>query len=64
MVVDEGRLDVVPGRVVRNREGGIYLETGKGIIEIKEIQYPGKKRLSVSDFLRGFSLPEGTLFGK
>jgi methionyl-tRNA formyltransferase len=64
MVVDEGRLDVVPGRVIRNREGRLHLETGKGIIEILEIQYPGKKRLSAADFLRGFSLPSGTLFGK
>ena len=63
-VVDEYSLGLVPGRVVRPVKGGLYVETGKGIIEIREIQYPGKKRLSVPDFLRGFSLSEGTLLGK
>lgn len=63
-VVEEHGLDGVPGRVVRVTKEAIHVETGQGRIGIREIQYPGKKRLSVSDFLRGFSLPEGTLLGK
>jgi len=63
-VADEDRLDVVPGRVVRDAEGGLLVETGRGVLEIREIQYPGKKRLSSHDFLRGFSLPEGTVLGQ
>jgi methionyl-tRNA formyltransferase len=39
------------------------VETGQGVVGIREIQYPGKKRLGADDFLRGFSLPEGTLLG-
>lgn len=62
-VVDEDSLDLVPGRVVRPMKGGLYVETGKGVIEIREIQYPGKKRLSTPEFLRGFSLSEGTILG-
>ena len=63
-VVDERGLDGVPGRVVRHTNEAIHVDTGQGMIGIREIQYPGKKRLSISDFLRGFPLPEGTMFGK
>ncbi|MGD8982820.1 MAG: methionyl-tRNA formyltransferase [Desulfobacteraceae bacterium] len=62
-VVDRGGLDGVPGRVVRHTKDAIHVDTGQGMIGIREIQYPGKKRLSIPDFLRGFPLPEGTLFG-
>ena len=63
-VVDEGQLDGVPGRVVKSSSGQIHVETGKGVIGIREIQFPGKRRLTVADFLRGFSLSEGTLLGE
>jgi len=63
-VVNEDRLDTVPGRVAGHGEGGLLVETGKGRIAINEMQYPGKKKLSATDFLRGFSLPEGTILGK
>jgi len=63
MVVDRSGLDGVPGRVVRHTKEAIHVDTGQGIIGIREIQYPGKKRLSIPDFLRGFPLPEGTIFG-
>ncbi|MGD8230223.1 MAG: methionyl-tRNA formyltransferase [Desulfobacteraceae bacterium] len=62
-VVDRSGLDGVPGRVVRHTKDAIYVDTGQGVIGIREIQYPGKKRLPIRDFLRGFPLPEGTLFG-
>ncbi|MBW2610324.1 MAG: methionyl-tRNA formyltransferase [Deltaproteobacteria bacterium] len=63
-VLDEDHLDVIPGRVVKDSDEGLIVETGKGLIKIREMQYPGKKRLSSNDFLRGFSLPEGTILGK
>jgi methionyl-tRNA formyltransferase len=62
-VVDGSGLDGVPGRVVRHTKEAIHVDTGQGMLGIREIQYPGKKRLSIPDFLRGFPLPEGTLFG-
>ncbi|MDY7037374.1 MAG: methionyl-tRNA formyltransferase, partial [Thermodesulfobacteriota bacterium] len=61
-VVDEACHDAVPGRVLRVG-GALHVETGKGVIKIREIQYPGKKRLSASAFLRGFPLSEGTVLG-
>ena len=30
-----------------------------GTVGIRELQYPGKNRLPVKDFLRGFTIPEG-----
>ena len=63
-VADEDRTDVVSGRVAGHGGSGLLVETGKGVIEIREIQYPGKKRMSTTDFLRGFSLSEGTILGK
>ncbi|MGD8229113.1 MAG: methionyl-tRNA formyltransferase, partial [Desulfobacteraceae bacterium] len=62
-VVDRSGLDGVPGRVVRHTKKAIHVEAGQGMIGIREIQYPGRKRLSIPEFLRGFPLPEGTIFG-
>ena len=54
----------VPGRMIDAAEGVLHIETKRGIVGVKEIQYPGKKRLPVKEFLRGFNLPYGTIFGK
>ena len=58
------RSDTIPGRVIRKDKNSLKVETGKGVVEIREIQYPGKKRLPVGDFLKGYDLPEGTLLGE
>jgi len=62
-VDDEAREGLSPGRVAGLSEGGLLVETGRGIVEIKEFQTPGKKRLCAGDFLRGFPMEEGTMFG-
>jgi methionyl-tRNA formyltransferase len=62
-ISDEKRLDVVPGRVAGHSEGALEVETGKGVLQISELQIPGKKRLAASDFLRGFPLNKGTILG-
>lgn len=62
-VVNDGPLEGVSGRATKHLDGGLRVETGKGVIEIREIQYPGKKRLPTSDFLRGFPLSEGSILG-
>ena len=63
-VIDEERLDTVPGKVSRQIEDALEVETGRGVIEIRELQMPGKKRLVAGDFLRGFPLEVGTVLGK
>jgi methionyl-tRNA formyltransferase len=54
---------LVPGRVVGSGTGVLGVETGKGIVEIREAQVSGKKRLPAAVFLRGFPIPDGTLLG-
>ena len=63
-VLAGGTTDGVPGRVRRPKDGGLIVETGQGALEIGEIQFPGKRKLPAGDFLRGFSLPEGTILGE
>ncbi len=63
-VIEENGANDIPGRVLRCKEDEIHVQSGRGIVGIREIQYPGKKRLPVSDFLRGFSLSEGTILGE
>lgn len=54
----------VPGRVRRQPGDRLFVETGEGLVEIRAVQVPGKKRMPASDFLRGFHLEEGTLLGQ
>jgi len=63
-VLDEEFSGGVPGRVLGNSEGVLQIETGMGIVGVKELQYPGKKRLPVREFLSGFNLSKGAVLGK
>ena len=47
-----------PGTVVKVDKTGIYVKTGDGVIIIKELQMPGKNKMSVEDYLRGNKFPE------
>ena len=50
-----------PGEVLES-EGRLVIGTGKGRISAAEIQAPGKRRMPISDFLRGFPLNTGSRF--
>ena len=52
-----------PGMVVTGDASKFLVETGNGILEIKEIQLPGKKRISTADFLRGNKIEKNTILG-
>ncbi len=43
---------------------GIAVAASNSIVLITELQRPGAKRMSVADFLRGFDLRPGMIFGK
>ncbi len=60
-VIYENRLNTKPGRVLGYAEGSLEVETAKGVVQIRGLQIPGKKRLTASEFLRGFSLNKGTI---
>ncbi len=62
-VIDEKAKNAIPGSVVRQEEGVFYVQAADGIVEIKELQMPGKKRLAAAVFLRGFPLEKGTILG-
>ncbi len=47
-----------PGTVIRADKTGIYVVTSDGIIIIKELQMPGKNKMSIEDYLRGNKFPE------
>jgi methionyl-tRNA formyltransferase len=57
------RLAGSPGIVTRHVERGIVVGTGEGSLLLLEVQLEGKRRMSASEFLRGFSLPVGTRLG-
>ena len=61
VVIDTDFTSNKPGTVIVDSIGRFIVETGKGKIEIGEIQFPGKNRISISDFLRGNRVEKGTV---
>jgi methionyl-tRNA formyltransferase len=53
----------VPGTVLNSCDDGIEIMTGEGTIRLTEIQPAGKKAMDVAQFLRGSSIPNGTILG-
>jgi len=62
-VIDGGGPGTVAGRVRGQKKGCLAVDTGQGTVGIRELQLPGKKRLPAADFLRGVSIPEGSILG-
>jgi len=42
------------GKIITDKKSHLNIAVNKGFIEIKKLQLPGKKVLSIEDFLRGF----------
>lgn len=53
----------VPGTLLSTENGVLTIATGKGVLMVQEVQLEGKKRMTVGEFLRGFSLEKGYVFG-
>jgi methionyl-tRNA formyltransferase len=51
-----------PGQVLAADDAGILVACGHGALLLTRLQKPGGKRLSVADFLRGFSVKPGDRF--
>ena len=51
----------LPGEIVKVDKKTVVIQTGTGGLEIIEIQLPGKKRMTIEEFLRGNKLEEGTV---
>ena len=52
----------MPGQFLQVEKVVMEIGTGRGRLEIREIQLEGKKRLPVEDFLRGSTLAPGDMF--
>ncbi|MDL2273666.1 hypothetical protein LJC34_03865 [Oscillospiraceae bacterium OttesenSCG-928-G22] len=51
-----------PGTVLGADERGLLVKTGDGALSITELQAPGGKRMSATEYLRGHDIPNGTVF--
>lgn len=52
-----------PGTVIAADSNGIHVQTGAGVLVLKEIQPAGKRAMSAADWLQGARLEAGTLLG-
>lgn len=52
----------LPGEVILRTNNALHIGTSEGAISILEIQQEGKKKLSVEEFLRGYSIEVGERF--
>ena len=55
--------DAQPGTVIRVDKDAFFVQTGKGVLRIREVQPEGKKRMAVKDFLLGYPVKAGDMFG-
>src|SRR5690554_2632774 len=46
-----------PGSILFTDELRLFVKSGKGNLEVLELQAPGKKKMTTADFLRGFKPP-------
>lgn len=52
------------GTVLASSADGVLVACGTGSLLVRQLQLPGKRRLSAADFLRGHALPPGTRLGQ
>ncbi len=58
----ENGSDVVrPGTIIRVEKQSFFVQTGDGVLEIRELQIPGKKRMEAAAFMRGYQVKAGVL---
>ncbi len=53
----------VPGTVLQSGPAGVLVACGDGALLLTELQKPGGKRLPARDFLQGFPIAAGEVFG-
>ncbi len=52
-----------PGTVLQADKEGLCIACGQGILKVTEIQAPGKRRMTVADFLKGHKIETNTVLG-
>lgn len=51
------------GTLVSVKDGMLWIMTGDGVLQIQELQPEGKRRMTTEEFLRGYPLTPGMVFG-
>lgn len=62
--VVEDNTDQEAGTIVKVEKDSFYVQTGEGLLKIKELQLQGKKRMDAGAFLRGNHLEYGEILKK
>lgn len=62
-VTDEGAGSADPGVVINTDKTSMTVTAGNACLKLLEVQMEGKKRMAVSDFLRGKKIEQGTRLG-
>ncbi len=62
--MEEESSDAQPGTVVKVTPDALYVQTGKNLLKLNEVQIQGKKRMPVKAFLLGHKVEIGTLLGQ
>ena len=52
-----------PGTVVSVEKDGFCVQTGDGLLKVRSLQIPGKKRMEAGAFLRGYKIEKGCELG-
>jgi len=53
-----------PGRIIgADKSMGILVQTGRGILKLKELQLEGKKKITADEFMRGYRIETGEKLG-
>jgi methionyl-tRNA formyltransferase len=63
VAVDGADGAAVPGKILSAGADGIRVATGEGVLILLELQRAGGKRLPAREFLQGFALAPGQVFG-
>jgi len=58
VTVEKDNQDFVSGTIISDKKSFLKIAVNDGFINIIELQIAGKKKMNVSDFLRGFKIPE------
>lgn len=53
--------EILPGTILEVTKKTLKIQTGRGILSVKELQLEGKKRMETDAFLRGFQMHSGEL---
>ena len=61
-VLEGGEAAARPGQVVKSDKHSLLVQTGDGLLSVRELQMEGKKRMDIESFLRGYPVPEGAVF--